>query len=245
MKVTTFDDSSIFATQNQNKMKKNNVLLLPILALVIIARYGSGCSKATVDTVSVNVVNTCPNSPSLYVWANGSKVVNNAISFPNNTGYQSLNAGNMHLILRSAKDNSTVLDTLPTLPKGGSYMLFAINKLDSVKLFIVQDSSARTNSGKANVRLIHLSPNVGGIDVVDSATGVVWFQNFYYQQITLIKRFPAGKHTLLLRSHGTVVNFAVVRDVTFTALKSYTLVPTGLLAGTGSQALGLQVIPNF
>ncbi len=234
-------------------MKK---IKLSILALTAISFAFVGCKEETtptptVDKSNVLVVHASPNAPGVDLLVDNVKVNSAALSFPDNTGYLSVNAGARNLKVNAAGTTTTVINATPTLTKNMNYSVFAIDSLSKISPLVTVDDLTAPASGKAHIRFIHLSPNAPAVDVsvVGQAAGVGIFTNRSFNKtITPTQQaftsVDAATYNLEVRVAGSTTVALAVGNVTLAAGKIYTVFAKGFLGGTGAQALGASIIVN-
>lgn len=227
---------------------------LPLLLLTAISFAFVGCKEdetPTPDTAKVLVVHASPNAPGVDLLVDNTKVNSAALTFPNNTGYLSVNAGARNFKVNVAGTSTTAINATPTLTKDMSYSVFAIDSVSKISPLVTVDDLTTPASGKAHIRFIHLSPNAPAVDVsvVGQAAGVGVFTNRTFNKtITAAEQaftpVDAGAYNLEVRVAGTTTVALAVGNVTLTAGKIYTVFAKGFLGGTGAQALGAEIIVN-
>lgn len=108
---------------------------------------------------------------------------------------------------------------------------------------MLTDDLTAPASGKAHVRFVHLSPNAPAVDVAVTG-GAVVFGNKSFKDYTAFTPLDAGTYNLEVRVAGTSTVALPLPGITLQAGKIYTVFAKGFLGGTGSQALGAQIIAN-
>lgn len=234
-------------------MRKLKFTLLAILATSL--TFTSCKEEETVtpaaDTAKVLVVHASPNAPGVDLLVDNVKVNSSALTFPNNTGYLTVNAGARNIKVNVSGTSTTVIDATPTLAKDVNYSVFAIDSVSKISPLVTVDNLAAPASGKAHIRFIHLSPNAPAVDVsvVGQAAGVGLFLNRSFNKTITASEsaftpVDAGTYDLEVRVAGTTTVALDLPDVTLTAGKIYTVFAKGFLGGAGAQALGAGIIVN-
>ena len=205
----------------------------------------------TPDTAKVMVVHASPNAPGVDLLVDNTKVNTSALTFPNNTGYLTVNAGARNFKVNVTGTSTTVIDATPTLAKDLNYSVFAIDSVSKISPIITVDDLTAPAAGKAHIRFIHLSPNAPAVDVsvVGQAAGVGIFTNRTFNKTITAGQYAftpvdAATYNLEVRVAGTTTVALAIGSVTLTAGKIYTVFAKGFLGGTGAQALGAQIIAN-
>lgn len=228
-------------------MKKAFVKLLAFASLAIVV---SSCSDDDDDLPAqqarVMVIHASPNAPAVDVRVNGNVAVTN-LAFPNNTQYTNVNAGSTNIRVSAAGTTNNVIDATVDLTANTSYSVFAVNTLNNISASVVTDNLATPAAGKAHVRFLHLSPDAPAVDIAVQGGAVVFANRAFNDQVnnnsvTNFTPLDAGTYNLEVRPAGQTAVVLPLPNVTLQAGKIYTVFAKGLLAGTGNQALGAQVI---
>ena len=89
------------------------------------------------------------------------------------------------------------------------------------------------------------SPNAPAVDILDSASLTVLISNVSFKGYTSFLTFPAGgPSTLYVCAHGSTTPVVKIPSFVPASGHIYTIFAKGFLGGTGTQALGYQVITN-
>jgi hypothetical protein len=219
-------------------------LILPLFAILSIAI--TSCKKdddPQPDQAKVLVVHASPNAPGVDLLIDNGKVNSAALSFPNNTGYLTVKSGTRNVKVNVAGTSTSVINADVTLTKDKNYSIFAIDSVSKISAIVVEDDLTSPASGKVHVRFIHLSPNAPAVDIA-VRNGAAVFSNIAFKQGTAFTPLDAGTYKLDVRVAGTATVALPLPDITLTAGKIYTVFAKGFLAGTGTQALGAEIIVN-
>lgn len=232
-------------------MKKNLFLGIALLGLL------SSCDKddAPVETAKVNVIHASPDAPGVDLLVDNSKVNTAALTFPNATGYLTVNAGTRNIKVNAAGTTTTVINADLPFTKDKNYSVYAYNRLASIGAFMVEDNLATPASGQAHIRFFHLSPDAPAVTVgyIDGPTFLPVFLNRSFEtQATATANqgfmaVPAGTYNFDVRinySQNGGTSVLSVPGVALAAGKIYTVFAKGLVAGTGAQALGAQIVTH-
>ncbi len=231
------------------------------LFLVLIAAcslsINTGCSEDTASSPTpspqarVLVVHASPDAPGVDLLVDNQKVNQQPLTFPNNTGYLSVNAGTRNVKVNAAGTTTTVINADLPLEANRNYSVFAIDSVSKITALVTNDDLTPPAAGKAHVRFIHLSPNAPAVDVslVGQPAGEGLFTNRTFNRtITAAQQaftpVDSGTVNLEVRVAGTTTVALSLPNITLDAGKIYTIFAKGFLNGTGAQALGAQIIIN-
>lgn len=195
------------------------------------------------NKANVLVVHASPDAPGVDLLVDNT-IAGTNLTFPNNTGYLSVNAGTRNIKVNVTGTSTTVIQANLNLMENKNYSVFAVNQVSAIEPLVLEDDLTTPASGKAHLRFIHLSPNAPAVNIT-LTDGTILFGNVSFKGSTNFTPINAGTYNLQVRDAAT--NQTVVLElpnVTVQAGKIYTVFAKGLLGGTGVQALGAQIIVN-
>lgn len=209
------------------------------------------CNKDddAIGTANLMVVNASPNGTNIDVAVNNTVFVSN-LAYPNNTGYKAVAASNANIVVTPTGGTTAILNGTMLLEKNTSYTFYVVDSSHERKASFTKDDLTAPSSGKAKVRLLHLSPNSPNIDVSINGTSNASFNNRGFNDFMVnamyhsFTEIDAGAVNLQVKLAGTSTVVATLPAVTVTAGKIYTFIIKGFTGGTGTQALGLEVITH-
>lgn len=226
-----------------SQLRRTLVACLVVGALVALA----GCANkdnpsAPNNTGQAMVVHAAPDAPAVDVLLDGNMVGNN-LTYPNHTAYLSMPAGTHDVKAVATGTTTTVIDANLPVAAQTTYSVFVNGLTPNVETLVVTDDLTAPATGKAHVRFIHLSPDAPAVDVALVGGGVL-FPNLVFREFSTFIPVNAGTVNLEVRQAGTATVVLTVNNVVLEPGKIYTLFAEGLVAGTGTAALGLQSIVN-
>jgi len=208
----------------------------------------SACSNddnnvvAPTPKAKVLVTHASPDAPGVDLLVD-SFVAGTNLTFPNSTGYLEVNAGTRNVKVNVTGTSTTAIQANLNLEANKIYSVFAVNNVASIEPLVLVDDLTAPATGKAHVRFIHLSPNAPAVDITTN-TGAVVFANYTFKKASAFTPLDAGTYNLQVRLAGTSTVVLDLPGITLTSGKIYTVFAKGLVGGTGSQALGAQIIVN-
>jgi len=224
-------------------MKKKVFAFIPVAIIAAVVLISS-CTKEEEKTYAkVLVTHASPDAPGVDLLVDNSKQNSAALTFPNNTGYLQLESGTRNIKVNVTGTSTTVINADLALEKDKNYSVFAIDSVSKLSALVVADDLTAPASGKAHVRFIHLSPNAPAVDVAVTGGGVV-FGNKSFKDYTAFTPLDAGTYNLEVRVAGTTTVALPLPGIVLQAGKIYTVYAKGFLGGSGSQALGAEIIVN-
>ena len=228
-------------------MKK---ILLKSIGLAVLGIAMVSCEKDDENPPQsrLMVVHASPNAPNVDVRVNNNVALQN-VPYPANSDYLSTNSGATNIKVSPAGTTTYVIDANVDLASGMSYSVFAIDEVSKIKAAVVSDNLGTPASGKAHVRFFHFSPNAPAVDIAVAGGPVLFSNREFNDQSTnasLANFAPvdAGTYNLEVRLAGTNTVVLPLPNITLTSGKIYTVFAKGFVEGTGTQALGAQIIVN-
>lgn len=197
----------------------------------------------SVDKSSVLVTHASPDAPGVDLLVDNVKVNSAALTFPNSTGYLSVNSGTRNIKVNVAGTSTSVINADLPLVKNVSYSIFAVNTVANLEPLVIEDDLTAPAAGNAHVRFIHLSPDAPAVDIAVDG-GAVVFPDVTFKEYSDFTPLPAGSYDLEVRVAGTSTVALDLDPIVLEAGKIYTVFAKGLLAGSGNQALSAQIIVN-
>lgn len=222
------------------KLFYGSLLVLTSLTLM------TSCKKdeETKTYANVLVTHASPNAPGVDLLVDGSKQNSAALAYPNNTGYLQVESGTRNIKVNVSGTSTTVIEANLDLAKDQSYSVFAVDSVSKISAVVLADDLTAPAAGKAHVRFVHLSPNAPAVDVAVAGGGAVVFGNKAFKEYTAFTPLDAGSYNLEVRVAGTSTVALTLPTITLESGKIYTVFAKGFLGGSGSEALGAEIIVN-
>lgn len=229
---------------------RNIITAVFILALSTILMGCSDDSNPTTMTESksnVLVTHASPNAPGVDLLVDGT-VAGTNLTFPNNTGYLSVNSGTRNIKVNVTGTSTSVINANVPFDKDMNYSIFAIDSVSNISPIVVTDNLTMPASGKSHIRFFHFSPNAPAVDVAVTG-GPVLFGNINFNKTVSSTQMAftpvdAGTYNLEVRLAGTTTVVLSLPGIILENGKIYTVFAKGFVGGTGAQALGAQIIVN-
>ena len=219
------------------------------MAVAALATFAlTGCGKdennpvAPVANARVMAVHASPDAPAVDLLVDGT-VAGTGLAFPNHTAYLTVPSGSRNFKVRVSGTTTDVIDASVPVGAGVNYSVFAVDVVANIGPLVLTDDLAAPASGKAHVRFVHLSPDAPAVDVAVQG-GPVLFANRAFKQSTPFTPVNAGTYDLEVRPAGSATVVLPLNGIALQAGKIYTVFAKGLVAGSGAQALGAQIIAN-
>lgn len=202
-------------------------------------------------TAKVMVVHASPDAPGVDLYVDNNKVNTQALAYPSNTGYLTVNAGDRNIKVNPTSTSTSVIDATVNFGQGKAYSVFAADNVSNIKAFAVMDDLTAPASGKAHVRFFHLSPNAPAVTVGvlsnDMFTPVFSNRSFETAETATANQaftpVDAGTYTFQVQLAADNTPVLTIPNVSLQEGKIYTVFAKGL-AGSTTAPLGAEVIMN-
>lgn len=224
------------------------VALASMIALTV---FATGCKKDEDDDEpaptptygKLMAVHASPDAPGVDLLIDNTVQNSAALTFPNNTAYLQAQTGSRNVKINVNGTSTSVINANLTIEQNKNYSVFAIDSVSSIEPLVLTDDLTAPASGKAHVRFVHLSPNAPAVDVALQG-GAVLFGDYTFKEASAFTPLAANTYNLEVRAAGTTNVVLSLPGIPLTAGKIYTVFAKGFNGGTGSQALGAQIIVN-
>jgi len=217
-----------------------NVLGSSLFLLTVLALMACSSDETTStggDEAMVKVVHASPDAPGVDLFVDDAKVNGEPLTFPNNTGYLGVPAGDRKIDVKAAGTETAVISATLTLDAGKIYSVYAINGLDDIEPLVTEDDLTAPASGKAHVRFLHLSPDAPAVDIRVTDGPTLWQNRTFKDDGATFAPVDAGTYDLEVVLAGTDT---VVLDLPGIALSDgaiYTVFAKGFVADLGAEII--------
>lgn len=192
---------------------------------------------------NVLVVHASPDAPGVDLLVDDVKVNSAPLTFPNNTGYLEIEAGDRNVKVNVANTSNSVIDVTLNYAADMNYTVFAVDYVANISAIRLEDDLTAPAPGNAHIRFVHLSPNAPAVDIT-LTNGTVVFGNKAFKEATAFTPLPAASYNLQVRLAGTSDVVLDLPGIVLEDGKIYTVFAKGLVGGTDEQALGAEIIVN-
>lgn len=181
------------------------------------------------DTALVRVVHAIPGGGNVDVFADDTRAFD-GVAFKAVTPYRELDGQRYTFRLRAAgqAQGDPLASNTEGLDDGDYYTVFAVpGDDDRAMLRVVQDDHSRPGEGKARVRVVHASRDVGEVDLYAVGRDDALFDGIDFQSVTDYDEVDAFTGSLQLKHEDDANVVLDVPNVRLEAGKSYTIVVVG------------------
>jgi hypothetical protein len=232
--------------------QKFSLFAITLLAGLSVALVGCDKDDPQPDQSRMLVVHASPDAPGVDLLVDNQKINSAPLTFPNFTGYLTLNSGTRNVKVNVAGTSTTAINADLTLVKDKVYSVFAIDRVAAIKAIAVEDNLAAPASGKAHIRFFHLSPGAPAVTVgvLNGTTFTPVFSNRSFEtQATASANqaftpVDAGTYTFDVRVAGSTTSVLTLPGINLQAGKIYTVFARGIV-GDATTPLGATIINNL
>lgn len=186
------------------------------------------------DNSLIRVINAVPGNASYDVFADDQKVFE-SVAFKSVTAYKEVSDQRHAFRVRQAgQDNAQPLAENSEGLMGGKHYTVIVMADANHKpmLYVVNDNITTPPADKAQVRVIHASPDAGEIDVVEKQNNKTLFSGVNFEKGTNYMDVDPMRTTLEVKQEGQQQAIVSLPNANFEKGKFYTIVVTGMAKGT-------------
>lgn len=214
-----------------------------VLLLLLISIMQFSCSKSDSAKTYIRIINGSPDAGALNLSFNGTLSIGN-VSGNTASNYITTNAGNMAFAVYQASGSTPFVNNSLNALADTYYSVIIADSLSRVKTSVVVDSRTPPPAGKAYVKFIHLVPNGPAYDFITGTTTLSGARTFNDQISSASSAYVAVSAADLeidVKISGTNTLVSSIPSVVFAEGKFYTILITGVVGGSGSNAIGMKV----
>jgi hypothetical protein len=178
------------------------------------------------DDACLRLVHAAPGASAIDVYVNDSPVAT-GVTFGTATEFLALPAGDDRKVQVTASGkppgDDDLLDADVDLEGRGAYEVVVAGNPDDLQATTAKLDLSPLPGGQARVRVVHASPDAGGIDVA-VAEGQTLFEGVDFRDVTDATTIDAGTYALQVKQDDTVL---LAGDATFEAGMVYDVVVIG------------------
>jgi hypothetical protein len=199
-----------------------------MLALLVALLLAPQQTMAQDGSASVRVLHMSPDAPAVDVYVDGQRTLEN-VTFGAAGDYLPVPTGEHRIqIVPTGQENldDAVIDTTIDLRRARPYTLAAINTPDNIELLVRSDITRPIPEGQARVRIFHVAPDAGVVDIRAAGTTTPVLTDQYFKSADYIN-LPAGTYAFEALRAGTTEVALTTPELRFEPGWSYTVFVTG------------------
>jgi len=199
-------------------------------------------SSSSSTTASIAVVAGSPDMPPTDLYLNGDLFGSNLV-YGSYVSYVTISGGTVKVGLDYTGTTTHLTGDTVSLGANKAYSLFSADLVAKHDHLLVTDTVVAPPSGKATIRLVNMSPNALGVDLVIG--GQVIASNRSYKQVSSFKAIPTSDNdTLKIVQTGTTNVLGVVSAVTVQSGVVYTIWLGGFANNLNGYGLNAYLMRN-
>lgn len=181
-----------------------------------------------IDTTYLRIFHASPDAPPVDVYLNNRSVVSN-LRYRGFTEYLPVAPGVYNVkVFPAGRTVNPVINTNLNIPANTILTVAAINKLEDISLYAIEDTPMPVPVDKVYLRFGHLSPNAPSVDV-RLPDGKNIFEDVEYKEVTEYKLIEPGTYTLDVYTTGTDNRVLHVPNINLKPNRFYTVYAIGLV----------------
>lgn len=213
----------------KNSTKKVSTLFKTLVAGVVLASTIVACSDKDETPImpmsALSVTQASYDAEGLDLFVNEEKInKKDEFKFTNTTGYLNIFSGKIDLTIKNAGgDKDTVKTQELDLKEGKVYSVFIANKVEDVEYVLFEDSIITPAEGKAQIRFVHLSPDVNALNVSVKDSETDLFEGLEFKKASKFKEIDADTHSFDIKGANSEEVLFSLEDVKIEKGKIYTI----------------------
>lgn len=236
---------------NKNKFatpwtKGVGMLALALLPFLTSCLNDDDQKLESIPAAYVSFYHGSPNMSSIRIEVDHRLYNTNTFDYSTYFDYGRFYTGERNFSFKAGNAANSLLDTLVKLEVDKAYSFFITEEESGILPLIVEDELESPASGKAMIRLIHLSPDVEDVNLQLGDNGEELFENQAYREVSDFEEVEAGRLDLNLVSAANGESLVSAANVMVREGRIYTLVVRGYKESSNSaNSLSLQLVRNY
>lgn len=194
----------------------------------------------------VSIFQGATEAPAMDIFASQNRVNQNPLEYAQILPYTAYHPGTRDFRFSAFNSATSLLEKDLVLKADSIYSIFVTDKAEGIDAILVKDVWKEPTAEKAQLRLVHLSPDAESVYLEMSGASTPVVAESAFKSVSDFVELNNGNVTLKVKSKET--NEVLIQSGTL-ELKGnrvYTLVLRGLAAeSTGAKKLDLQLVTNF
>lgn len=192
------------------------------------------------DKALVRVLHAIPEASPVDAFA-GENVRFSNVAYKTVTPYKEVDADQLRLALKPAGETHSLAEDSETFARGRHYTVVALpgpQQEGEPALKVFSDNLTPPSEGKARIRVMHASPDVGKFDVYVMSNDRTLFSGVDFRMEAGYGEIAPTTTVMELRRSGEKHSVLTISEVPFESDKTYTIILTGRVKSDS----GLEVI---
>lgn len=216
-------------------------------AMVLVSCFPEDAEPMPISYIAF--LHAAPDTPNLAISLDDSQLNPQQFAYKEGYyGYYQVLAGQRRFRIAPVSSSDAIVDTTLNLVETFPYTLIISDLQPDVSMRFVPDTtSVIPSDGYGVIRFIHLAPDVGEVEVLDSKSGNVLFSEMEFDEVTVFGLIREGTRKFNIRTVSEADTLVTSSQFTITGGKAYTILFRGLGAPPegNSNDLEVRLINNF
>lgn len=194
----------------------------------------------------VSIFQGSPDAPAMDVFANQNRVNQSPLDYTEILAYSAFYPGTRDFRFSAFNSATSLLEKDFVLKADSVYSVFVADETAEMDAFIVKDVWADPSPEKAQIRLVHLSPDTEEVYLEVSGKTTPLIEDSNFKTASEFEELAKGSFTLTVKSATTNATLIQSGTLELRGNRVYTLILRGLKSETsGDKKLDLQLITNY
>ena len=241
-------DAQIIKFKKKLKVKGRYILLLMIIPLTFSCLDTDFEHSQNTPTAYVSFYNGTNATTDIKIEVDGKEYNRKSFDFGQYIDYWYFFTGDRSFSFLDPVSNQSFLDTAVNLEVEKVYSFFMTETTDNYTTLFIEDSLESPVSGKAHIRLVHLSPDGPEVALFQRDQEDAILENLPFMEITDFVNVNPGETDFILKASNDGPDELVrLNDVNLREGRIYTLIVRGKVqaASNSAEALRIQLIRNY
>lgn len=228
-------------------MKGIGILSLALIPVLTSCLNDEDSRLAPTPIAYVSFYHGSPNTSALSIVVDGNLYNTNAFNYSTYFDYGNFYTGDRTFSFKSANAANSLLDTLVTFEADQAYSFFISEEDENFEPVIVEDEIEMPGTGKALIRLVHLSPDSPAVNLQLGNEDSDLFKDQVYREVSEYLEVDAGRIDLTLKTSAGGEAVVTAENINLREKRVYTLVVRGYVdpGASTEKRLSLQLIRNY
>lgn len=204
-------------------------------------------SLSNIPVAFVSLYHGSPDAPDLDIEVDNRQINTYPFEYADYTGYLRFFTGQRNLKFGPYSASNIVIDTTVTFEADKAYSVFVTDNYDESGVVILNDNSSAPSTGKAKVRVIHLSPDAPEVDfAVQGETSAV-AEDLLFKEASEFTEINAAQYDFQVRAANDASSvFLTLPDISLQPGYYYTIIIRGYASppSGNTNVLSAQVVVN-
>jgi hypothetical protein len=225
----------------------SGVAFMGLFAIGLTSCLNDDDNTPDIPVALVSLYHGSPNAPDLDIEVDNRQINTYPFEYTNYTGYLRFFTGQRNLKFGPYAASNIVIDTAVTFEANKAYSVFVVDTYENAGIVLLDDNSDTPSSGKAKVRVIHLSPDAPEIDFAVQGETAAVAEDLSFKEATVFTEIAAQEYDFHVRSSTSADQvFLTIPDITLQPGYYYTIIVRGFVTppGSNTNVLSAQIVVN-